>query len=300
MARNGIAGQQVDPLAVRARPAVPPGALAPAVRGARPESEVHYPEGDGRYLSQNARHLMVVLRLLDGIRHHLDVDRDTILSDVPLFYVEGDSSKSVAPDVYVTRNHRFGDKTIYKVWKEGGPPDLVLETVSPSNTRKELEENKRDLYARIGIREYFLFDPQPKKDRTPLARFQMDRRKGMYRRTNSHGRPLRSEVLHTTLQPVGRVLAVMDPKTGEPYGRMKEIVDRAEKQTARAEARAEQAEKQTARAEARAEQAEKQTARAEARADRAEIEAEERRLESERLRQQLAELSRMRPFGPRR
>lgn len=39
-----------------------------------------------------------------------------------------------------------------------GPPDLVVEVLSPSNPRHDLER-KRELYARHGIPEYFILDP---------------------------------------------------------------------------------------------------------------------------------------------
>ncbi len=46
-----------------------------------------------------------------------------------------------------------------------GPPDLVVEVLSPSNPRHDLE-HKRELYARHGIPEYFILEPA---DETVLA-----------------------------------------------------------------------------------------------------------------------------------
>ncbi len=39
-----------------------------------------------------------------------------------------------------------------------GPPDLVVEVLSPSNPRHDLER-KRELYARHGIPEYLILEP---------------------------------------------------------------------------------------------------------------------------------------------
>ena len=46
-----------------------------------------------------------------------------------------------------------------------GPPDLVVEVLSPSNPRHDLER-KRELYARHGVPEYLILEPN---DETVLA-----------------------------------------------------------------------------------------------------------------------------------
>ena len=43
-----------------------------------------------------------------------------------------------------------------------GPPDLVIEILSPTTRRRD-ERLKRDLYARAGVREYWLVDPDRKE-----------------------------------------------------------------------------------------------------------------------------------------
>ena len=59
------------------------------------------------------------------------------------------------PDiVYIAsdRLHIIGPKTI------DGPPDLVVEILSPGTRRRDLD-TKRELYARFGVQEYWLVDP---------------------------------------------------------------------------------------------------------------------------------------------
>ena len=47
---------------------------------------------------------------------------------------------------------------IYRTWVEGKPPDFVLEVASPSTARND-ETIKRDIYANMGVPEYWRYDP---------------------------------------------------------------------------------------------------------------------------------------------
>ena len=67
----------------------------------------------------------------------------------------------VSPDYYFavgidpeTVYHR----AIYRTWVQGKPPDFVLEVASPSTARND-ETTKRDIYARMGVPEYWRYDP---------------------------------------------------------------------------------------------------------------------------------------------
>lgn len=72
-----------------------------------------------------------------------------------------DLNKRVLPDCYVA----FGvnppeiyRQNGYLIWVVGKPPDFVLEIGSKSTARRDLTE-KRDLYASLGVPEYWRFDP---------------------------------------------------------------------------------------------------------------------------------------------
>ena len=47
---------------------------------------------------------------------------------------------------------------IYRTWVQGKPPDFVLEVASPSTARND-ETTKRDIYASMGVAEYWRYDP---------------------------------------------------------------------------------------------------------------------------------------------
>ena len=49
------------------------------------------------------------------------------------------------------------DRNAYLIWEAGKPPDFVAEVASESTASNDLG-HKRDLYARLGIQEYWRFD----------------------------------------------------------------------------------------------------------------------------------------------
>ena len=55
--------------------------------------------------------------------------------------------------VALERREMMGEKTI------DIPPDLVVEILSPGTRRRDLND-KRELYARFGVREYWIVDPE--------------------------------------------------------------------------------------------------------------------------------------------
>ena len=64
----------------------------------------------------------------------------------------------LAPDLMVAFGVPDRRRSNYVVWREGKAPDFVLEIFSPSTRRKDIAE-KPALYRRMGVREYFQFDP---------------------------------------------------------------------------------------------------------------------------------------------
>ena len=74
------------------------------------------------------------------------------------YYVEGDPCSRVAPDMFVVFGVPKRRRRTYLLWEEGKAPDFVLEVTSRS-TRRQDRGFKRNLYARLGVREYWLFDP---------------------------------------------------------------------------------------------------------------------------------------------
>ncbi len=92
----------------------------------------------------------------------------------------------VEPDlVVVLAEHaeRIGRQTIE------GPPDLVVEILSPGSAGRDLT-TKRDLYARFGIPEYWIVDPESESVEVLTLKGGAYSRDGLYRAADTLHSPL--------------------------------------------------------------------------------------------------------------
>ena len=174
-------------------------------------AEVFYPESDGQPVAETDVHRDLMVDLIAMLREYFRDDPNVYISgNLFLYYQEGDPRRSVAPDVFVVRGVPDHQRRIYKLWEEGRPPDVVFELTSPS-TRSEDCRTKHDLYERLGVAEYFLFDPLGEYLQPPFQGYRLRR---------GHYRPLRpaedgslwSAVLGLDLHVRGSRLRLFDPE----------------------------------------------------------------------------------------
>ena len=88
---------------------------------------------------------------------------ETVLhsSNTSVCYNPANLNNRVLPDLYLAFDVdalSIRRRKLYLPWEVGKPPDFALEVGSESTYRNDLGP-KRDLYARIGISEYWRFDP---------------------------------------------------------------------------------------------------------------------------------------------
>ena len=208
----------------------------------------------------------------------------TVCADQFLHYRKGDRKAVVGPDLLVALGvPPWKDRPSYKLWQYP-VPDLVIEMLSESTAENDVGW-KRDTYAHLGVREYWLFDPLGFKLSTPLAGYWL--RAGRYRaiRADAAGR-LRSRVLGLDLHVRGGELRFRDPATGEDLRTYEESEDERAMERSRADAaeRGRAAEKDRADAEQHRADSEKGRADGEkGRADAAEREVARLRAELEGL-----------------
>ncbi len=100
-----------------------------------------------------------ILNAVGALRVHFRHRQDVyVVGNLLLYYEEGNRAASVAPDVFVVFGVPDHVRRTYLLWQEGKTPDFVLEVTSQS-TRQVDQGRKRDLYERLGVSEYWQYDP---------------------------------------------------------------------------------------------------------------------------------------------
>lgn len=128
-----------------------------------PPKSIEYPSRDGKPMGETDDHR-------DEMQEYaINVLKDFFKSDAMvyvsgdnfLYYVEGDPSVCVSPDVYVVKGVPKRQRDIFKVWEEGGHvPCFVLEVTSKGTRMEDLGDKMAKYRDDLGVREYFLFDPR--------------------------------------------------------------------------------------------------------------------------------------------
>ena len=203
---------QAEPVSSRPRP------LAAAPLRRRPPPPVHYPVEDDQPMSETFKHARVTVdarTVLD--LHHIDRPDACVGGNNFLYYEEGKPKLVVSPDVFVAYGvPKETDREVWKLWVEGKAPDFVLEVTSKS-TRKDDEGRKKAIYERIGVREYWQFDPTGDYlDPILKGRALADGRyRGLGLERRDGGLCRFSEVLGLDLRLEDGRLRFFDPKRGE-------------------------------------------------------------------------------------
>ena len=211
-------------------------------------------------------HRDLMIDLIEELKQWFQDDPEVYVSgNILLYYEEGKLSKSVSPDVMMVRGVPKGQRRTYKLWEEGRMPEVVFE-ISSRSTWGDDWHIKFQLYARLGVKEYFLFDPEYDYLPEPLIAFRL--KDGEFKKLKVKKNRVLSETLGLELVDTGETLRLFHPPTGRILPTL------AEETLARQQAEAAQ---QQAEAQA---QAEKQ-AREQAEAEIARLRAELARLQKE-------------------
>ena len=130
----------------------------------RGATAIVYPDEDGMPIPDGEYQAPLYARVVGSLAVHFrNRPNVRVNGNVFIYYVEGDPNRRFAPDCYVLLD--FTDKAMvsirqhntYLLWGVGKAPGFILEIGSESTVEEDLGL-KRDLYAELGVSEYWRYD----------------------------------------------------------------------------------------------------------------------------------------------
>ena len=204
-----------------------------------------YPDSDGKPMGETEYHILAIAHLYDVLRPWFHSREGVhVAADMLLYFEKGNPAAVRGPDVMVSKGVRGKHlRRSFRTWEEGVAPAVIIEVTSVS-TKEEDQFEKPAVYARLGVREYFLFDPIGEYLRPRLQGFRLI--DGVYvPLTSGEVDRLSSAELGLDFVVDAHLLRVIDPKTDhrlptrEEYQEQLKLARREAQQAKRAAAKAE-------------------------------------------------------------
>lgn len=132
-----------------------------------------YPESDGQPMGETPRHRDEMAELIFRLRQHFQDDPAAYVSgNMMVYYEVGNPAAVFSPDAFVALGAGDGPRRVFKLWEEPAGLTVVFE-VSSRTTSLQHEGNKKVLCERLGVREYWLYDPEAEALDPPLQGFRL-------------------------------------------------------------------------------------------------------------------------------
>ena len=188
--------------------------------------EIEYPESDGQPIGETDFHFTTIILLVQALRDYFAEQPVYVAGDLMFYYEKGNPHAVKAPDVLVVKGVSKHKRRIYKLWEEQVVPCTLFEITSKQTGSADLT-TKYQLYERLGIKEYFLFDPLGEYLQPHLQGFTLV--KGRYQALplSAEGE-LISRELGLILRPQGDLLRLVDSYTGQMLATSKEYARQVE------------------------------------------------------------------------
>lgn len=119
-----------------------------------------YPESDGNPMTESDPTRDYLVYSVEALNLYFQNRPDVYVSgNLFVYYERGVPDAVVSPDVFVIFGVEKKKRRTYKAWEEGNKlPSFILEVTSKT-TRGNDEQDKPQKYQRMGVLEYFQYDP---------------------------------------------------------------------------------------------------------------------------------------------
>ncbi|BAP56614.1 hypothetical protein THII_2317 [Thioploca ingrica] len=123
------------------------------------QEDIDYPDTDGEPMAESDFQRKPLTYLVEALDLHFQTQPEVYVSgNLLIYYQPGNPKASVAPDVFIVFGVPKRLRRIYQTWVEGKAPQVIIEITSHTTKTKD-DKDKPLLYQRLGVAEYFQYDP---------------------------------------------------------------------------------------------------------------------------------------------
>lgn len=183
------------------------------------KTEIVYPDTDGEPMAESDPARDYLIYSVEALSIYFQQQKDVYVSgNLFIYYKKGVPSAVIAPDVFVVFGVSNKKRMSYKLWEENNKvPDFVL-GITSLKTQENDELDKPIKYAKMGVKEYFQYDPTGDYLSSQLKGAGLV--EGKYQPLQVTLLPdgdlsLYSKVLGLELRTIQGELRFLDPKTGK-------------------------------------------------------------------------------------
>ncbi len=173
------------------------------------EEEVFYPVEVEGEMGETAFHYLLNSELFHLLRTFFSARYDVATAaNLMVYYDKGKSKKWLAPDVFVCFGVENKLRRTFKTWEENVFPQVVFEIASDSTFENDLGGKRLD-YARLGVEEYYLLDPE--REYLPQSLMAFRRENGRLLSVNFENNRVLSPLLNLEIVDTGKSFRLFDP-----------------------------------------------------------------------------------------
>ena len=195
-----------------------------------------YPDTNGRFMGDTDYHSVAISSLREGLEDHFaDVPDLYVATNIVWYYKRGDARCRRDPDVLVAKGVGKHYRRSFRSWEERCVPRTLFEIALRRSIRRDLG-NKRELYERLKVKEYFVFDPEGCYLNPVVRGWELVRRMFVPLKPAPDG-SLASRELGLRFLPEGSRLRLLDLRSGQPILTRLERAEVAQEEIARLRAR---------------------------------------------------------------
>jgi Uma2 family endonuclease len=173
---------------------------------------IYYPDSDGEPMAETDFHINLIVDLRLALeRFFAERDNVYVSGNIFFYYMEGAPNEIVSPDIMVCFGVPKGERRFYQLWKENDVVPSVIFEIASRKTWSKNRNEKKQLYELLGVKEYFIFNPEYPKRIPALIAYRLEN--GEFKSVVAENGRVQSGVLGLDVIDTGKTLRLFNPQT---------------------------------------------------------------------------------------